>query len=144
MLHLTELKLPFRTQPVYGSIRDYISDHKRKLALGRSLREDALEWWTDNAILFDNFNELVDAMQQQYKDRTRPGDHIRKINGLVHWQTCTTREFFRAAEKFNRYAKFPDEALWKALKEGLKAPLRASLATIRHTSHEYQPYTSLY
>ena len=105
------------------------SDHNRKLALGRSLRGDALEWWTDNATLFDTFNESVDAMHKQYKDLAKPGDHIRKINRLV--QTSTTREFFRTAEKLNRYAKLPDEALWKTLKEGLKAPLRTSLATLR-------------
>ena len=30
------------------------SNHNRKLALGRSLRGDTLEWWTDNATLLTN------------------------------------------------------------------------------------------
>ena len=79
------------------------SNHNRELVLGRSLRGDELEWGTDNATLFDTVNESVDAMHQQYKDLARPGDHIRMINRLV--QTGTTFEFFRTAEKLNRYAK---------------------------------------
>ena len=104
------------------------TEPQKLLALGRSLRGEALDWWAHNTSLFSNLNEAIDDMFHQYKDLTKAGDYLCKLNRLT--QTGSTRSFFRRAEKLNLHAKLPEEALWKTLKEGLNVSLRTSLATV--------------
>lgn len=43
----------------------------------------------------------------------------------------------------NHYAKLPEDALWKTLKQGLRPNLRASLVSVRPQLHTYQQWKQL-
>ncbi len=111
------------------------SEPQKLLALGRSLKGEALDWWAHNAPLFSTINEAIDGMFRQYDDLTKPGDCLRRLNRLT--QTGSTRLYFRRAEKLNLHAKLNEDALWKTLKEGLKVSLRTALATVRPAPTTY-------
>ena len=98
---------------------NFTTDELKKLALGRSLRSEALEWWSDNSESFDTFEQASDTIKDQYKDLAWPGKYLCKLNRLTQARTGTARQFFREAERLNPYAKLPEDALWQTLKQGL-------------------------
>ena len=109
------------------SIRKYklISDKNKLIALGDSLRGEALGWWIHQE--YGTFAAAVTGLEEQFKDLGKHGEYLRKLNRLT--QSSTVREFFKEAEKLNQYARLPEAALWLTLKQGLSIPLHAALVS---------------
>src|SRR5258705_9765600 len=97
------------------SIRKYrlTSNENKLIALGDSLRGEAMGWWTHQK--YDTYVEAVIGLEKQFKDLGRHGEYLKKLNRLV--QTSTVREFFREAENLNQHAHLPEDALWLTLKQ---------------------------
>ena len=76
---------------------NFTSDELKKLALGRSLRNEALEWWSDNSVNFNTYEQALTTIKDQYKDLAKPGKYLCKLNRLTQAGTGTTRQFFREA-----------------------------------------------
>ena len=106
-------------------------------------------------VLYISFNQLessklyyarynahvTDNMFCQYKDLTKAGDCLRKLNSLT--QTGSTRSLFRKAENLNLHAKLPEEAPWKTLKEGLNMSLQTSVANVRPAPRTYAQWKQI-
>ena len=107
------------------SIRKYrlILDENKLIALGDSLRREAMGWWSHQK--FGTFIEAVSGLENQFKDLGRHGEYFKKLNKLT--QTSTVREFLREAEKLNQYTQIPEDALLLTLKQGLSTALHAAL-----------------
>ena len=114
------------------------SDGSKLIALGDSLRGDALGWWSHQR--YDNYIAAIAGLEDQFKDLGRHGDYLRKLNRLT--QTSTTCEFFKEAERLNLYAQLLESALWLTLKQGLSTPLRAALVSYYPPPNSYSQWKS--
>ena len=106
---------------------DIQTPRQQLLAFGRSLRGDALSWWTLNSTQFMTLEEALIGIKLQYQDLVKPANYTRKLTRLR--QTGSIREFFLEVDRLNVFAQLPEEALWKTLPLGLKDSLRVALAS---------------